>query len=171
MYSFLLPFSIPAALPFSLTSTFPPSTPRCDQFEAQLGSRQDLEPVTKLQYLKSQLKGRALDLIKGFSSISAHYQEALNTLKKTYGDDEKTKHHLLQKIVNLEAPKHNKADLESYRINLLNLSRSLSNKHNYMCCEWIIASLFQPKLPNITTRQLYLTYETNFFSLDQLNEG
>ena len=36
-----------------------------DQFEAQIGKRQDLEPVTKLHYLKSHLTGRALDLIKG----------------------------------------------------------------------------------------------------------
>ena len=28
-----------------------------DQFEAQIGGRTDLEPVTKLQYLKTQLKG------------------------------------------------------------------------------------------------------------------
>lgn len=48
-----------------------------DQFEAQIGGRTDLEPVTKLQYLKTQLKGLALDLIKGFCSISDNYQSAL----------------------------------------------------------------------------------------------
>ncbi|MPC30456.1 hypothetical protein E2C01_023723 [Portunus trituberculatus] len=38
-----------------------------DQFEAQIGSRTDLQPVTKLQYLKSPLKGQTLDLIKGLA--------------------------------------------------------------------------------------------------------
>ena len=54
-----------------------------DQFEAQIGRRQDLEPVTKLHYLKSQLTGRALDLIKGYTSISGKYTTALETLKET----------------------------------------------------------------------------------------
>ena len=73
---------------------------------AQIGGRTDLEPVTKLQYLKIQLKGRALDLIKGFCSISDNYQSALNILKESSGDEDKIKHCLLQKIVNLKAPKH-----------------------------------------------------------------
>ena len=142
-----------------------------DQFEAQIGGRTDLEPVTKLQYLKTQLKRQALDLIKGFSSISDNYQSALDTLKESYGDEEKIKHCLLQKIVNLEPPKHTRSDLESFRVSLLNLTRSLRNKHDFSCCEWIVASLFQHKLPNATNRQLYLKYERNFFSLEQLNEG
>ena len=142
-----------------------------DQFHAQIGSRTDLEPVTKLQYLKSQLKGRALDLIRGFNSISTNYQSALDTLKESYGDEEKIKHCLLQKIVNIEAPKHQRGDLENFRVSMLNLTRSLKNKHDYSCCEWIIASLFQHKLTSTTSRQLYLKYETNYFSLDQLNEG
>ena len=134
-----------------------------DQFQAQIGCRTDLEPVTKLQYLKAQLKGRALDLIKGFTSVSDNYQSALDTLKETYGDDEKIKHCILQKVVRLEPPKHNRSDLESFRINMLNLTRSLRNNHNFPCCEWIISSLFQHKLTNNTIRQLYLKYETNFF--------
>ena len=51
-----------------------------DQYMAQIGNREDLEPVTKLQYLKSQLKGRALDLVQGYSSTSANYQSALDIL-------------------------------------------------------------------------------------------
>ncbi len=87
-----------------------------DQFQAQIGYKTDLQPVTKLQYLKSQLKGRALDLIRGFTSVSDNYQSALDTLKETYGDEEKIKHCLLQKIINLEPPKHNRSDLENFRI-------------------------------------------------------
>lgn len=142
-----------------------------DQFQAQIGGRVDLEPVTKLQYLKSQVKGRPFDLIKGYTSASANYQCALDTLKDTYGDDDKIKHCLLHKILNLESPKHNRCELENFRIALFNLTKSLSNKHNYDCCEWIISSIFQHKLSTTTIRQLYLKYEVNFFTLDQLNEG
>ncbi|KAK3894099.1 hypothetical protein Pcinc_002118 [Petrolisthes cinctipes] len=142
-----------------------------DQFEARIGNRPDLEDVTKLQYLKTQFKGRAHELIKGYSSISDNYQSALDTLKETYGDTERLKHCLLQKIVSLESPKHNKGDLETFRVAMLNLTRSLSNKHDYSCCEWIIASLFQHKLCTATIRQLYLKYETNYFDLSQLSEG
>lgn len=142
-----------------------------DQFEAQIGNRTDLEPVTKLQYLKTQLKGRALDLIKGYTSIAANYQCALNTLKETYADDEKIKHCLVQKIINADEPKHTKSDLEAFRVNMLNLTRSLKNKHDFIDSEWAIASIFQHKLSPITVRQLYLKYEQNCFDLDQLNEG
>ena len=142
-----------------------------DQFQAQIGNRKDLEQVTKLQYLKSHLKGRALELIEGYSSITANYQNALDTLKDTYGDEERIKHCLLHKIVNLNSPKHTKSDLETFRISMLNLTRSISNKHDYTCCEWIISSLFQHKLPSMTIRQLYIKYDTNYFSLDQMNEG
>ena len=41
-----------------------------DQFQAQIGSRPDIEPVTKLQYLKGHLKGNALDLIREFSTVA-----------------------------------------------------------------------------------------------------
>lgn len=142
-----------------------------DQFEAQIGSRQDLEPVTKLQYLKSQLKGQALELIQGYSSTSANYKSVLDTLKETYGDEEKIKHSLLQKIVNIDPPKHNKGDLETFRIAMLNLTRVLKNKHDFTCCEWIISSMFQHKLVIATIRQLYFKYEVNYFTLSQLNDG
>lgn len=142
-----------------------------DQFEAQIGKRHDLEPVTKLHYLKSQLTGRALDLIKGFTSTSENYSVALQTLRETYGDDDRIKHALFQRIVNIESPKHNKDSLESFRIAMVNLTLALKNKHEYSCCEWMIASLFQHKLPNTTIRQLYLKYEVNYFTLDQLSEG
>ena len=54
---------------------------------------------------------------------------------------------------------------------MVNLTRGLKNKHDYSCCEWMIASLFQHNLPNTTNRQLYLKYEVNFFNLSQLSEG
>ena len=93
-----------------------------DQFEAQIGSRPDLEPLTKLQYLKSLLKGRALELIKGYSSTSANYISAINTLKETYGDEERIKHCLFQKMASIESPKHNKLEIESFRIKMLSLT-------------------------------------------------
>lgn len=145
--------------------------PFIDQFQVQIGNRTDLEPVTKLHYLKAQLKGKPLELIQGYTSINDNYQNALDTLKDTYGDEEKVKHHILQKMVKVNSPKHSKADLETFRISMLNLTRSLQNKHNYDCCEWIIASIFQHKLATPTIRQLYLKYDSNYFTLHQLNEG
>ena len=142
-----------------------------DQFEAQIESRPDLEPVTKLQFLKSLLEGRALDLVKGYSSTSTNYDSALNTLKETYGDKERIKHCLLHKITSTESSKHDKTELKSFRRKMLNYTRSLRNKHNFDCCERMIASLFEHELSTTTIRQLYLKYEVNYLNLDQLNEG
>ena len=108
-----------------------------DQFQAKIGRRQNLEPVTKLHYLKAQLTGKALDLIKGYTSISDNCSPALKTLKETYGDEERTKHHLFQKIVSIESPKHSKGSLEAFSITIVNLTRGLKKKHDYSCCEWM----------------------------------
>lgn len=81
----------------------------------------------------------ALDLIKDLSSISDNYKHALDTLKKVYGDEDKIKRGILAKILDLGSPTHNKRDLETFKISLINLTRSLQDKQEYSGCEWIIA--------------------------------
>ena len=96
-------------------SFFPPIS-FFDQFQAQVGNRDDLEPVIKLQYLKSQLRGKAHELIKDILSISDNYQHAVTSLKETYGDEERVKRGILTKILDLVSPSHTKQELESFRI-------------------------------------------------------
>ena len=142
-----------------------------DQFQAQVGNRDDLEPVIKLQYLKSQLRGKAHELIKDILSISDNYQYAVTSLKETYGDEERVKRGILTKILELASPSYIKQELESFRISLINLTRSLENKHDFSSDEWIIAFMFQRKLSKTTIHQLYLKYTTNFFSLKEMKDG
>lgn len=142
-----------------------------DQFQAQIGKRCDLEPVTKLQYLKSQLKGSALDLIKNIPSVDANYQHAVDALREVYGDGERIKRGILSKILDITSPSNNRNDLESFRISLINLTRALKDKTDYSNCEWIIAFMFQRKLPKTTIHQLYLKYGKNYFSIEEMTDG
>lgn len=142
-----------------------------DQFQAQIGKRSDLEPVTKLQYLKSQLKGSALDLIKNIPSIDANYQHAVDALREIYGDVDRIKRGILTKILDIASPNNNRNDLESFRISLINLTRSLKDKTDYSDCEWIIAFMFQRKLPKAAIHQLYLRYGKNYFSIEEMTDG
>lgn len=103
-----------------------------DQFSSQIGTRTDLDNVTKLQYLKSQRQGSPLELVKGFPSTSENYKHALDTLKGTYGDTERLKRALLYQMIDLEVPRSNRGDLEKFRIALVNFSKSLLNKQLYM---------------------------------------
>lgn len=142
-----------------------------DQFQAQIGQREDLAPVTKLQYLKAQLKGGALDLIKDIPSISDNYKHAIDALREMYGDEDKIKRGILSKILDLDSPGHNKNDLETFKISLINLTRALKDKEDYSNCEWIIAYLFQRKLSKATIQQLYLKYGKNYFTIEEMKEG
>ncbi len=61
-----------------------------------------LSPVKKFQYLNSYLKGAALDKIRGLAETPENYDEALDLLKKTYGNEEEVRNLYQQKMCRLE---------------------------------------------------------------------
>ena len=57
-----------------------------DSFEASVHGDSKLDDVVKFSYLKSVLRGQALSAISGLSLTSENYVEAVDILKKRYGN-------------------------------------------------------------------------------------
>ena len=71
-------------------------------FSVSVHARGDIENVQKFSYLRTLLKGEALELVSGFSLESATYLEAVDLLEKTYGKTEEIKLCLVKKLLATE---------------------------------------------------------------------
>ncbi|HID36071.1 MAG TPA: DUF1759 domain-containing protein, partial [Ghiorsea sp.] len=94
-----------------------------DTFQALVHQRTDLDNVTKMTYLKSSLKGKAADVIKGFKVSANDYQPALQTLKSNFADPEYIKRVLVRKLLNIKAPRYSKSELCRFHIEYETLIR------------------------------------------------
>ena len=56
-----------------------------DQFEAAVHNNDDLPDIQKFTYLRSVLKGNALQTVEGFEVTGANYKPAVEALKHRYG--------------------------------------------------------------------------------------
>ena len=57
-----------------------------DSFNAAVHENPKLENITKFNYLKSVLKGQALSAVSGLALTSSNYNEAVEILKRRYGN-------------------------------------------------------------------------------------
>ena len=73
-----------------------------EQFAAHVDDAEDLAEVTKFGYLKSLLKGEAVDCISGLTLTTANYAVAVDLLKKRFGQKERIVFAHLQAL--LETP-------------------------------------------------------------------
>ena len=73
-----------------------------DSFKSSVHSDQELSDVDKFAYLKSYLKGRALNTVKGLAMTEANYKEAMELLEKRYGDKKALVSNFMHQIMNLK---------------------------------------------------------------------
>ena len=57
-----------------------------DSFVSSVHSREDMSSIDKFNYLRSQLTGNALDIIKGFSLSAENYEAAFEILCQRFGN-------------------------------------------------------------------------------------
>ncbi|XP_011410528.1 PREDICTED: uncharacterized protein LOC100633078 [Amphimedon queenslandica] len=74
-----------------------------DSFESAIHNRRDLSDIDKFTYLRSLLIRSAKEAVAGLSLTSSNYQEAIDILKKRFGDESQiiTKH--MEAFTGLEA--------------------------------------------------------------------
>ncbi len=70
-----------------------------DLFQATVGNNTQLTGAQKLQYLKSSLKGKALDQVSTLSTTDAHYIEAWTILTQKYENIREITYALIRKII------------------------------------------------------------------------
>ena len=75
-----------------------------DIYEASVHRRTDIEGVEKFTYLKGLLEGDALKLVEGFNLEARYYDEAVQLLQDTFGQQTEIKMSFVKKLLQLESP-------------------------------------------------------------------
>ncbi|XP_069950437.1 uncharacterized protein [Cherax quadricarinatus] len=142
-----------------------------DQFKAQIDDRDDLSDAVKLQYLHSQLKDKALHLVWHYETTDTNYQHPKFQLKDMFGNTDEIKVAILCRLLDLEACRHDRQSLEKFRIEVMSLTNSLKDLHDWGKSEWFISQVIQRKLAGTTVHELHLKYQMNRFTIQQIAEG
>ena len=117
-------------------------------FEELVDKRDDLTETEKFIHLKTLLRGEALQTLKGFSSTSKNYEEAIKLLKETYGQPERLRLRHVSQLIHLARPTASKGQsLVSSLTSMLNQIRghirSLENlgplTAEMFLCPWIVS--------------------------------
>nr|XP_053639984.1 uncharacterized protein LOC128694020 [Cherax quadricarinatus] len=137
-------------------------------FKAALHDRSDLGCVTKLFYLKGEVRGDAHILIQAFPNVDDSYKEAVDLLKVTYDNIEQSRLDLVNIIVNLKSPDHTYKGLQQFRVKLESTLKTLSNKYNLKESDWLLSAIVQNKLSCKTLEWLSNKYHKGYFGLEEI---
>ncbi|XP_069948293.1 uncharacterized protein [Cherax quadricarinatus] len=140
-------------------------------FKAAVHDRSDTACVTKLFYLKGQVRGDAHILIQAFPNVNDSYKEAVDLLKVTYGNIEQSRLDLVNIIVNLKSPDHTYKGLQQFRVKLESTLKTLSNKYNLKESDWLLSAMVQNKLSCKTLEWLSNKYHKGYFGLEEIRLG
>ena len=99
-----------------------------DSFFSSVHNRGDISYVNKFNYLRSQLRGKALDVVRGFALNSENYMTAYNLLCERYGKKSLIIRAHIQKLLNLQYVKEGNIDSLTDFINHVEMNvRSLDS--------------------------------------------
>ena len=73
-----------------------------DSFVAAVDSCEELRDIEKFNYLKSYLEGEALRTIKGITLTNKNYKEALDVLRRRYGNKQRVISAHMNELLNLK---------------------------------------------------------------------
>ena len=85
-----------------------------ESYESAIHNSRDLSDIDKFNYLNSLLKGAAHEAIAGLSLTSANYREAIDILKKHFGNVQQIKAKHMDILMNIE-PATSSRDLKALR--------------------------------------------------------
>ncbi|CAO4377336.1 unnamed protein product [Caenorhabditis nigoni] len=174
---FMPTMSLPStriALPTMQLPTFHGDITGFSEFTETFDSIMDymqVDSLSRFYYLKSSLKGEALDLIKGLPTIHQNYEIARQLLSTSYGGTLRLKHTLLQQLRELPAIHHSKSpkDLHQFCINATKAFQQLVSLECQMD-NMMTAAIIESKLPKRIIAKLYANgTETPFCASELIN--
>ena len=127
-----------------------------DAFNASIGSREDLDDTSKLQYLCQFLRGAAQQSVSGFESKGENLNPVLQVLEKTFGNPRAVATSIAKNLMAYSAIK-SESDPESIR----KLAFYASSKLRWLeirgivtdSSSWILVPILESKLPSQTLAQ------------------
>ena len=144
-----------------------------NQFESLVGSRTDLDNVTKYTYLTQCLKGSAQDVLEGFKGESSDYAGAVDQLQSLYGDEKRNQRILLQNFLKLKEPNFTRDSLFQFKVKVENLLKKMGRDPviNVDGAERVLLEVIYIKLPEEAVDFLFNLYKNLYFSLDEVKSG
>ena len=119
-----------------------------DSFSAAVDCNPHLSGAQKLNYLRTQLHGDPAHIIDGFPLTNANYTHSVELLKERYGQNYKLVNAHMDALLNISAPSHNLASLQSFyntiNINMRALSSLEQSPESYGA---LLTSVILNKLP------------------------
>ena len=119
-----------------------------DIYNATIHQRQDIADASKFNYLISQLKGEAADLMRGFHLTDAEYLEAIELLRRTYGNKSYQVEAHLHALLDIPSPQNSAYGMSSFRSSYEGHLRGLrSLGKDVDAAGFVFAAIILRKLP------------------------
>lgn len=135
--------------------------PFYDSFKSLIHENNSIKPIQKFHYLKSSLKGQALELLRSLETSSDNYELAWNLLIKRFDDKKLIAQNHLKSICDLNTiAKENHFGLRQLLDGLLMHSKALESLE-YKTFDALIIYLITCKLDS-TTKRSWEEFSANF---------
>ena len=148
-----------------------------EQFENLIGCKTSLSDSSKLQYLKSFLRGNAYSVIQHLSNANENYEIALSLLQEEFLDEPRIIHDILDSI--LKTPRFTNSDLEKvglwisetrarvFELKHFNVDFHTDGSSGSLLMSHIISS----KLPPIFLKELIQKIDNNYPTINDIFEN
>ena len=146
-----------------------------NQFSNLIGSREDVPPAVKLQYLKGYLKGPAFKAVKHLSVIDSNYETAVRILEKEFLDVRKLRQALLDQVLFTLKPDNSVEGIRAYLIEIRSILHELQElglevmEEGSAACE-VVSRVIIYALPHFFMRSLKLRIQEDYPSLNLIFE-
>ena len=147
--------------------------PFYDAFNAAVHSRDDITDVQKFTYLKSQLRGDALMLIKAFPLTEASYLKALSILKEIYANEFASALEQMKLFVDLKVDQYSLKGLRSFIAKfkctiagMTNLGYDIKDNKS---AEFMVTSQMMLKMPRVLADNLVRSAGKELLTLKGFN--
>ena len=143
-----------------------------DLFRTSIHERTDISPAAKFNYLMSQLKSDAKNLLTGFNQTEQEYDEAIELLKLTFGKNRLIITARLHAIFDLKSPSPTSSELSKFRSSYEGHLRALRSLGcNIVESGYVFAAILLRKLPPQIADNINRANSSDSWKLEDLRKA